>query len=288
MEDITPTQSKEMNVVDVEIDMLIDDPEFNCRGKISPIDVHDLTEDIRVRGLLQPVVAAHADDVTKGRFGRPYMLIAGFRRLAAVKILGWTTIPCNLKPEVIPRQQALIINLNENIKRKDLNILQEAKAVSQLLLLGLGEFEVAKKIGKSRGWVQIRGMLLQMPNEIQQDASAGFITQNNIRQLYTMLRRGEDVFEATRQMKEASLRKFTLKANKGRRQGDPSIKKPQTRNTIFNMMEHIQNCIGNDLTTRALAWAAGEIDSGEFLLDLREETENRGRVYIPPQKDKIA
>ena len=80
-------------IVELPISKIHADEEFNCRGPISPMEVMDLAESIREKGLLQPVVVMEYDQAEKERTGYDYLLIAGYRRYTAkVKILRHETI----------------------------------------------------------------------------------------------------------------------------------------------------------------------------------------------------
>jgi len=56
------------------------DEDFNCRKRITPIDVVDLAKDIKKNGLLQPVIVSIQSDEQQAENGKSYRLIAGFRR----------------------------------------------------------------------------------------------------------------------------------------------------------------------------------------------------------------
>ena len=175
---------------------------------------------------------------------------------------------------------ARYFNLSENIQRKDLNVLQEAQALKVLKDLGVSEVEAADKLGKTRGWIQIRYLLLKLPDPIQKEVAAGFINQTQVRELYTVkLREGEDkCFEAAKQIKEAKQRGRTISVKP---KGPQNSKRHRKRGEIFQMMEHIQDSgIGNGLWTRALAWAAGEISDQDFDATLRVYAADNGITYV--------
>jgi ParB family chromosome partitioning protein len=104
------------------------DTDFNCRGAITPISVHELANNIRTAGLIEPVVVRPYD-----KDGFKYDLVAGFRRTQAFKNLRanepekYSEIPVVIKNVTLA--EAKILNLIENIHREDLNILQEARAL---------------------------------------------------------------------------------------------------------------------------------------------------------------
>lgn len=260
-----------------------DNPELNCRGKITPLDVVDLAKDIKLRGLIQPVAVSKYDDAKQMETGKNWRLLAGFRRFMAHRINEAEVIECVVR-QIDNELDALTFNLAENIKRKDLNILQEALAIRRLRDLGVSEYDAAERLDASRGWVQVRFMLLSLPEEIQKEAAAKVITQENIRQLYTIYRKTGDknqIFEAVRQIKDAAIRgrKLTLKADKAKARKQ---KKHRNRPEIFLMMEHIQDTIGNGLHTRVLSWAAGEITDEDLYYSIKIYADQNELHYVIP------
>lgn len=268
----------DMVVIHIPMEKILYDSAINCRGDITPLDVDDLVEDIRERGLMQPVVVRPL-----GKDGYEYCLVAGYRRYMAFRVLGKKTIPAVVKDidEVI----ALEYNLNENIKRKSLNILQEAKGLERMWHLGETLDAIAKRFGVTIGWVIPRIKLLTMPEDIQQVAAAGFLTQEQIRDI-DKLPSLEMRYEAVRGIKEAKMR-----GEKRRIQIIEKIKdkdKEQTKRTIrgreeiIAMQSHLRDTIGNGIATRALGWACGFISNEELFFSLKDHTDELGLDYVIP------
>lgn len=269
----------------IDMNQIHADEDFNCRGSFAPMDVLDLAKDIDQNGLIQAVVISPYDEARAKSTGKPYRLVAGFRRHAAFKVLGKTAIPAIVRDDMMDDLTARFFNLSENLHRKDLNIMQEATAILKLKDLGLTETQTAERLGTSRGWVQIRYMLLNLPVEVQQEVSAGFITQTQIRELYAVFKvNGKDgCFAATRKLKDAKIlgrANVSVHPNKNK----PTSKKYRTRPEIFEMQSHIQSAIGNNIGTRCLAWAAGEIPNSELYQSIINEAAVLGIQYSPPME----
>jgi len=218
-------------------------------------------------------------------------VVAGHRRFKAHLVLAHDDDKFKVIPSIIreglTEGQARIINLNENLGRKDLNILEEAKALLPLMELGMSEERMVKAIPTaSRGWIQVRCMLLKLPSLVQKEAAAGLITQTNIRSLFSMKHDGMDdelLYEQVRLAKDAKLRgdNYTIKKDVAAEKIKPpsQLKKHRSRHDVFVMIKHI---VKNEMTgpmTRVLAWAAGEISDLDLFLDLKEYADAEGKEY---------
>lgn len=277
-------------IVELPISKIHADEEFNCRGPISPMEVMDLAESIREKGLLQPVVVMEYDQAEKERTGYDYLLIAGYRRFTAkVKILRHETIVANVASHM-DEADARVINLSENFQRKDLNMLQEAKALHRLFELGWTEDQVAAKIGKGRGWVQIRFMVLKLPKAVQEEVAAGVFAQIQIRDLYSALnKKGEEaLYKLVREFKKARERGKTMRKRLAPQKPQGERKYQRKKPEMFRMIDHLIDSIGYGLHTRLLAWCAGEISTVELLHDIKEWDDKYGDGdYVVPTDGEL-
>lgn len=252
--------------------ILIDD-DFNCRGKMLPMHVVDLMQDIDRDGLLQPVLVTPIEHPEYD-----YKLVAGFRRTFACRLLKKTEIMAVIHSG-ISDMKAVSMNLRENIQRQQLNILQEAKSIKKMRELGMTEADTAKEINMSRGWVQIRFMLLSFPESIQEMAAAGLINNVQIRELYKERDPAKQI-EAARQIK--------LDREKGERAPkvkkkvtNLQVKKERKRAEIFHIQSFIIDSIGGNIGTRALAWCAGEISTEDLLKDFENYAKKNDKFFNP-------
>jgi ParB/RepB/Spo0J family partition protein len=278
-----PVEDDAYKVVSISMKDLWHDESFNCRGPISPLDVADLAKSIDEHGLQFPITVQPRADVTVPMpEGKQWRIIAGHRRHKAVSVLGKPTIPCMIR-KGLTEAQARILNLSENFDRKDLDIVQEAHALAALEKAGVARDTVAKAIGKSSSWVQVRYYILRLPEEIQHEARAGILNQYQIKQLYS-LETVEQQFDAVRKIKEAKQKGEKPADIAVRKKQSTSVKKERKRNEIFDMMELIAKTVGYGFTTRSLAWASGEICTAELFTDLKVEAEKNGKTFIPPME----
>jgi ParB/RepB/Spo0J family partition protein len=271
------------------------DEDFNCRGHFNKMEVSDLAKDIEQKtslmpdklGLIEPIILRvhEASEIAKSG-GKPYGLVAGFRRYFAFVVLKRDKIPAEIL-HGITQAQAAIINLSENVQRKDLNILQEAMALKKLHEMRIPRDSVAKELGVSSGWVQTRYNLLELPEEIQHEAASGIINQKQIKEIWS-LKNTDKQFEAVRKLKDAKARgdKGEIKI-KEKKEVDPTAPKLRSRTHIFEMMSHISGILGHGFHTRGMAWAAGELSTFDLLKELKEQAVVKGVSYTIPQTGTI-
>ena len=261
------------------------DPNFNCRGHISPITVIELSKDIDKHGLQQPIVIKPIKDGEQRKPEQKWKVISGHRRYTAFVVLKRETIPCVVNEE-ISDADALILNLGENLHREDLNIMQEAKALERLKMAGFSAAEVSEQINKSSTWVKIRYQLLELPESIREAAAAGYINQNQIKDIHKLGNVREQI-EAAKKIKKAKASGekspviFKSKRNMFKA-------KERRADDILWMQTHIREAIGNNFGTRCLAWAAGEINDVELFRDIKEIAVKADIVYkIPYHLDPL-
>ena len=272
-------QPSSMITYDIPMEQIYSDEDFNCRGKIAPIDVVDLARSIKEHGLQQPITVqpyTRSDD-SKIK----YRIVSGHRRHKAYLVNAEKTIPAFIRAE-LTEIQARLLNLDENLKRKDLNILQEAKAIQHFRVAGMNENDISRETGMSRGWVQVRLMALSFDEPIQNEIVAGFLNQEHIRELYK--RPKEERYAAVKIIKEAKIRGDKRPVKLKQNPIKPFAKKIRGREEIFEMQDEIRRAVGNGLATRALAWAAGEISTYDLYQSIKEEVDEKGIDWTIPDE----
>ncbi len=119
--------------------------------------LRELSESIRNYGILNPLTL-------RLRGGR-YELVAGERRLRAAKLAGLREVPCILLD--VNREDASLIALVENLQRKDLDFIEEATGIRQLIqMFGMSQEEAARRIGRSQSAVANKLRLLRLPPDV--------------------------------------------------------------------------------------------------------------------------
>ncbi|MFQ5701029.1 MAG: ParB/RepB/Spo0J family partition protein [Acidobacteriota bacterium] len=128
------------------------------RQDFGEADLEQLADSIRSTGVLQPILVRTA--------GRGFELIAGERRWRAARMAGLSRIPARIHR--VEEGESLQLALIENIQRRQLNPLEEARAFSDLMHRhGLTQEEVARKVGRSRSSIANSVRLLKLPERVR-------------------------------------------------------------------------------------------------------------------------
>jgi ParB family chromosome partitioning protein len=140
---------------------------FQPRREFADEALSELVDSIEENGLLQPLVVRPA--------GEAWELVAGERRLRALKKLGWERAPTLVRE--LSDEQMLIVALVENLQREALNAIEEAIAYQKLIDgFGLTQQAVAERVGRDRSTVANALRLLGLPADVRGMVSTGAIS----------------------------------------------------------------------------------------------------------------
>ena len=279
---MTALVESKMKTFEIPMNDLYCDNEFNCRGRIIPRDVDELTRSIESVGLQQPIVVQPWNKVA----GKKWRIVSGHRRYTAFVVLGKMSIPAIIK-ENLDDLEAKKLNLVENLKRKDLNIVQEANAIKMFFDAGWKQQETADAMEQTLSWVQTRFSLLKLPEIIQDEAAAGFLTQEHIRQI-AQLKGLDKQIEATKKIKNSKLLGEKRKIQVHEKKVDPLKKKKRKEHEIYEVMNIMAGSIGVGLHTRFAAWICGQISDFELHRDIENYAKENGKTYVMPPDIKNA
>lgn len=140
---------------DVDINLIDTNPN-QPRKYFDEDALKDLAESIKHYGIIQPLILLQT--------GERYLIIAGERRFRAAKLAGLTVVPAVIKE--LTNQEVQEIALIENLQREDLNPIEAAEAIQELMVShNLTQEQVASKIGKSRPGITntLRLLTLEKP-----------------------------------------------------------------------------------------------------------------------------
>lgn len=134
----------------------------------------ELSDSIKNYGILNPLTV-------RLRCGK-YELVAGERRLRAAKLAGLREVPCILLD--VNMEDASLIALVENLQRRDLDFIEEAAGISQLIrMFGMSQEEAARRIGKSQSAVANKLRLLRLPPDVLEALRENGLTERHGRAL---------------------------------------------------------------------------------------------------------
>ena len=140
---------------------------FQPREEFDAQGLEELTQSIREKGIIQPILVRRRGDY--------YELIAGERRFRAAQMLKLEEIPAIIKD--VEDEDSLEISLIENIQRQDLNPIEEARAYKYLIdKFNLTQERVSEVLGKARVSVTNTLRLLNLPQEVQEEMRKGRIS----------------------------------------------------------------------------------------------------------------
>lgn len=153
----TKSQKSTSGVIEIALDEIVANPN-QPRKIFNEEALNELAQSIKMHGVIQPIVVNERDD------GK-YLIIAGERRWRASKIAGMESIPAIVKRYT--EKQVKELSLIENLQREDLNPVEAARAIKQLMEeYKFTQEMVADRIGKSRPAIANTLRLLSLPQDI--------------------------------------------------------------------------------------------------------------------------
>lgn len=162
---------KEEEVQELPIDELRVNP-YQPRKTFNEDSLQELSESIKEHGVFQPIIVKKS---IKG-----YEIVAGERRFRASKLAGKKTIPAIVRN--FTDEEMMEIALLENIQREDLNPVDTAISISNILQVkDMTQEEFSKKFGKSRSYITNLLGLLNLPKSVQELVKNGKLSMSHAR-----------------------------------------------------------------------------------------------------------
>ncbi len=167
-----PVEKANNGVMEIEISKLMPNPN-QPRKNFDEEALNDLAKSIKVHGVIQPIVVNKEQD---GKF----LIIAGERRYRASKLAGIEKVPAIVKNYT--EKQIKEISIIENLQREDLNPIESARAIKQLMEeYSLTQEEVAERIGKSRSNIANTIRLLSLYPDVLKMVENGSLSAGHAR-----------------------------------------------------------------------------------------------------------
>ncbi len=231
---------------------LIDPNKNQPRKKFDEEALNELASSIKVHGVLQPILVVERD-------GR-YLIVAGERRWRASKIAGLKEVPCLVAD--FTNNEIKEISIIENLQRKDLTPIEEAKAIKELIdEFGWTQDVVAERLGKSRPVISNTLRILTLQPEVIQMIEDGKLSAGHARSLVVIQDRDAQIKLA----KQVCEKKLTVR--------------------------DLENAVKSNKKPKNETSANGKISNEfhELIMDMQRVfgtkvfvmgSENRGRIYI--------
>ncbi len=167
----TIVKDERNNATEIELSQIRSNP-YQPRKVFDEEALNELADSIKVYGVVEPVILKKS---VKG-----YEIVAGERRCKASKIAGLTTVPAIIKD--FTDEEMMEIALLENIQREDLNPVDTAISISNILQVkDMTQEEFSKKFGKSRSYITNLLGLLNLPKSVQELVKNGKLSMSHAR-----------------------------------------------------------------------------------------------------------
>ncbi len=231
-----------------DIDRIEPNPQ-QPRSYFDPEKLQELSESIRQRGVIQPLLVTRAQ-------GNRYYLIAGERRLRAAKMALQDEVPVVVM-DASSTNERLELALIENIQRHDLNPIEEAQAYARLIEeFGLTQEEVAAKVGKKRSTITNTLRLLKLPKTIRNDVIEQRMSEGHARVLLRLHGDREAMLQIRDMIirENLSVRQTEKLCREGRSKAYAGKKRPDAQSKgselPYSYCKAIVNQLTNTLNTR--------------------------------------
>ena len=196
------TEEERKNAEDMSLDKITANPN-QPRKNFDEQALRELAESIKKHGVIMPIVVNDNGDGS-------YMIIAGERRFRASKLAGKNTIPVVIRN--YSDREIKEISLIENLQREDLNPIEAATAMKQLMIdYKLTQDELAERIGKSRPAIANTLRLLHLCPEVMSLVSEGKLSAGHARTIVLLPAEEQIMFANEAVRSQTSVRELEKK-----------------------------------------------------------------------------
>jgi len=242
----------------ISVDQIIPN-RFQPRKNFDEASLEELADSIRQHGIIQPLVLR--------KLGDSYEIIAGERRYKAALKVSLKEVPAIVME--LDDTSSAEIALVENIQRKDLTAIEEAKSYEKILELGqMNQEELAKRVGRNQSTVSNKLRLLNLSDEAQQALLDNRISERHARSLLRL----KDITQQNEMLNKIIENRLTV------RETDKEIKNilGETQSDVTEIEEII------DLESDIPAVSDSETIK-DTQNDISMKTENQNQVFINPE-----
>lgn len=237
---------------------------FQPRKRFSEDDLRDLTDSIREKGVLQPILVRPVANEANA-----FEIVAGERRWRAAQLAKLHDVPVVVRE--MGDSEALELAIVENVQRADLNAIEEAAAYHELMdRFHYTQEKIAQEVGKSRSHIANTLRLLRLPEVVKTMVRDGRLTAGHARTLLSAdnpEKRAREILEGALNVREAEQRSTPHKVRvpKGVAR-DPNVEDYERR---------ISNALGLKVQILHKGEEAGELRVHYSTLEQLEEVVRR-------------
>jgi len=237
--------------------------------------LEELSQSIRDYGILNPLSVRLR--------GSRYELVAGERRLRAARLAGLKEVPCILLD--VNMEDASLIALVENLQRRDLDFIEEANGINQLIrMFGMSQEEAARRLGKSQSAVANKLRLLRLPPDVLESLRQNGLTERHGRALLRLpdeeSQRAALLYILDNGLTVAATDAYIDALLEPEQEPEPEVPKAEGRRTF--VLKDVRVFL-NTLSRSIDLMKQGGIDAGVH----REETEDQLILTISIPKGKV-
>lgn len=247
----------------IDIDLIERNP-YQPRQDFAADSLKELEGSIRQHGILQPLLVRPFDGA--------YQLIAGERRLKAAREAGLKTVPCRVLH--LEERQVCEVAIEENLKRKDLNVLEKAQAFKNYLSQFDSTIEqLAQRLSLDRSTVNNMIRLLDLAEPVKQALQAEKISAGHARTLLSLDNEKQIALCEQIQSDSLSVRKTEAEVRKilkgevdtvpfEKSKPQQSANAPQMTNHLVDLQQQLREILGAQV-------------------EIKLKTEHSGQIIIP-------
>ncbi len=246
-------------ILNIKIDDVIPN-RFQPRLTFNEDELNELTASIKQHGIIQPLVLR--------KIGDKYEIIAGERRFKAAVKAGLSEIPAIITE--LDDKESAEVAVVENIQRKQLSALEEAKSYKRLLDLGqLTQDQLAIRMGKSQSNVANKLRLLNLGEDVQQALLTNKISERHARSLLQL----KDFNEQSKILNNIINDRLTVKQTddlikdilnaKANNNGDISLNSNNALSNV-NMSKELNTNISNNIQNNNVVTPNNDISIPNF------------------------
>ena len=236
---------------------------FQPRSDFDEGSLDELAASIRTHGVLQPVLVRIVDE--------GYQLIAGERRWLASRKAGLTDIPCRIME--LDNRQVSEAAIEENLKRKDLNVLEKAQAFQDYVdRFGCTIEDLGKRLSMDRSTVSNILRLLELPDAIKQLLKEEKLTGGHAKALLPLEEEHQVALAERIQAERLSVRRteqearsilrgerpITIPIESGRKSGDAE-NKPEKSAHVSSLENQFRDLLGLKVEVRLKTASSGQL-----------------------------